>query len=474
MPLTSARIAVASLLLASASARAEDATRLRLQASGWLQFGRIMHSSDTLNPLYNYNGNWNENYGAQFTVAADIDAHLQGALGLGGYQVNTPQGAVKATSQSAFVFVPYITQARFTYSDGDPEAQSLRIDAGFFPFQPTTLNRNLGGYLLRGPVYPGILFSEFEAKSLDTTVANILGAHVRHGVGNVFTHDLIMRSEIEFPPVFDLSFIYLATVRPAPALELGAGVNFYRALAMRPRATDLDKRDFQIEDPSDGLPGLAQANPYLGNYAYIRRRQPDPAKPDSIVKDTIMLSHRGIKLMGRFAFDPKPLLGLEGWKPMDLKLYGEAAIIGVKDYPGVYPRIMERIPLMAGFGIPTLGLLDECVLEAEYYPAPFRDDYRRIMTEASPIPMNNNSYEPKRAEGQAGDVHNMRSDDYKWSLYVSRTFGGCLKLSLQAANDHFRPLTHLNAEPTLVERLESASTTQKDWYLMFRIGYAFQ
>jgi hypothetical protein len=464
MPFSPTRIAVASLLLASAAPRAEDAARLRLKASGWLQAGRVMHSSDTLNPLYDYGGNWNENYGAQFTVEADIDEHLQAALGLGGYQVNTPQGVVTAASQSGFVFVPYITEARFTWSGGGIEAPSFRFDAGFFPFQPAPVNRNLGGYLLRGPVYPGILFSEFEAKSLDTTVANVLGAHVRHASGGAFTHDLIMRSEIEFPPVFDLSFIYLAALRVGKSLELGAGANFYRAVAMQPRATDLDKRDFQAEDPRDGVSAGEPPHPYLGNYAYI-----DPA-----TGDTTLLSHRGIKLMARFAFDAKPLLGLDGWKAMDLKVYAEAAVIGLKDYPGVYPDIRQRIPVMAGLGIPTFGLLDECVLEAEYYRAPFRDDYRRIMTEASPIPMNNKKYEPQRTEGKAGDVHHVRSDDFKWSLYLARTFGGSLKLSLQAANDHFRPLTHLNAEPTLVERLESAFTTPKDWYLMCRIGFAFQ
>lgn len=448
---------------AAAPRAQDDIASIRLNGSGWFQGGRIMHSSDTLNPLYDYNGNWNQNFGGQFTVIADIDERLQGALGLGGYQMHTPQGDVTASSQAGFVFVPYITEARFTYSGGEPADPSHRVDVGFFPFQPITVNRNLGGYLLRGPVYPGILFSEFEAKSLDTTVANILGARFRHRLGSVFTQDFLARSEIEFPPVFDLSFIYLATLRLGPALELGAGVNFYRAVATQPRATDLDKRDFRIENPKDVAAEGERPHPYLGNYAYI----------DTVTGDTTMLSHRGTKVMGRLTFDPKPLLGLEDWSASDLRFHAEAAIIGIKDYPGVYPNIRERIPVMVGFGLPTFGLLDECVLEVEHYPAPFRDDYRRQMTEASPIPMNNKKYEPQRVEGREGDVHSMTSDDLKWSLYMARTFGGSLKLSLQAANDHFRPLNHLNAEPTLVERLESAFTTTKDWYLMFRIGFAF-
>ena len=47
----------------------------------------------------------------------------------------------------------------------------------------------------------------------------------------------------------------------------------------------------------------------------------------------------GVKLMARAAFDPKPLFGIEEheqFKDADLKLYTEAAILGVKNYPLTY------------------------------------------------------------------------------------------------------------------------------------------
>lgn len=452
------------LLLAQGHAAAQEGAKLYLKAKGWYQFSRVMHSSDTLSARYDYNGNWFQRAGAQFTVLADVDAHLQGALGLGGYQTNTLQGSVKNITQTGFVFIPYITEARFTYFSGEREKSPFLIDAGFFPFQYNADTRNLGSYLLRGPVYPGILFSEFESQTLDGSVANILGTHaqVKHGM---FTHDILVRSEIEFPPVSDLSLVYISTLKLGGAMEVSAGANFYRLFSMKPAATDLtDRKGFPINNPKDVVAEGETPHPYMGNYAHI----------DTVTGDTTLLSHRGIKVMGRLSLDPKPWLGIEGWGSQDLKIYGEAAIIGTKDYKGVYEDISERIPVMVGFGLPSFGFLDESVLEVEYYRAPFRDDYRRLMAEASPIPNSNKTYDPNRLPGSEYDVTNVTEDDWKWSLNLAKTFQQSLRLSLQIANDHFRPATHVNSNPAVAERLESALTTTKDWYWAFKLGYSLR
>lgn len=452
------------LALSAGQSRSEEGAKLYLKGSGWFQFGRVMHSSDTLQPRYNYNDNWTQNSGAQFTVMADVDENLQGAMGLGGFQFHTPQGVVTSASQAALGFAPYITEARFTYFMDNRESPPFVFDLGFFPFQYNPDNRNFGSYLLRGPVYPGILFSEFESKSLDPTVANILGAHARHNWGKAFSHDLILRSEIEFPPIYDMSAIYIATLRAGEMVEFGGGVNFYRFLAMQPEATSPSKNgEFRITDPKD-VAGEDPPHPYMGNYAYI----------DPVTGDTTMLSHRGIKVMGRMSLDLKPILPSDGWGPLDLKLYAEAAIIGVKDYEGIYPNILERIPVMVGFGLPSFGYLDQAVIEVEWYGAPFRDDYLRLMKDASPIPMSNKDYSPNRLPGTDQDVTRMKKDDWKWSFNVAKTFQESLRLSFQVANDHYRPVTHINASANQVERLESAFTTLDDWYMMFKLGFHFQ
>ncbi len=472
---------------------AQESAKLHLQGKGWFQVGRIMHSSDTLSPGYNYNNNWHQGSGSQFTVMADIDENLQGAMGLGGFQFHGPQGTVLGATQINPGFEPFITEARFTYFMESRENPPLVLNFGLFPFQNSHDNRNLGAYLLRGPVYPGFLFSEFESQSLDPTIGNILGIHAQHNLGSILTHDLILRSEIDLPPIFDVSLIYSANVKLAGILELGAGVNFYRLLAVQPGATKLtDRNDFQISDPVDRVNPGEEAHPYYGNYAYI----------DTVSGDTTLLSHQGTKVMARMSFDPKPWMNADGWGPMDFKFFAEAAIIGVRDYKGVYPNILERIPLMFGLGIPSFGLLDEAVLEVEWYGAPFRNDYRLLMTHASPIPMNNKEYREYRGRirepevrqetiggqlventyvkgtdipwGDPYDVHNMQKDNWKWSLYLSKNFRQSIKVSFQVANDHFRPSNHINSDPTQVERLETAFTTLEDWYMMFRLGFFFK
>jgi hypothetical protein len=476
-------------LFIAANASAEIATKLQMKGSGWYQFGQIVHSSDTLNPLFNYNKNWITNYGAQFTVLADVEDHFQGAIGLGGLQQHTPQGDNANAYQTTLVFTPYITQARFSYYSDTRESSPFILHFGLFPYQYNRDVRNFGAYLFRGPVYPGVLISEFESKSLDTTVGNIVGVQLQNNIGKVFTQDLILRSETEFPPVFDLSLAYVATLKLGGVLELGAGVNFYRLIPSNKNATNLTDRDafpIKILDPG--------SHPYEDTYGHITVRDTtiipldQRASPNDSLQingDTLVLSHQGIKLMGRISFDPKPWFGSGIFGADDLKLYAEAAVIGTKSYAGIYPDIMQRIPIMFGFNFPTFGLLDQATIEAEYYGAPFRDDYRRLISEASPIPMNNHSYDPNRVPDDSGyiqgtkirlqdpyDLTSMHRDDWKWSIYLSKTFANCTKASLQAANDHFRP--NVSApEPRGTERLESAFTTLQDWYVMFKLGFFF-
>lgn len=453
------------VLFPTGKAGAEDATKLKLNGKGWYQFGRIMHSTDTLVEEFNYQGNWNHGSGAQFTVVADIDENWQGAMGLGGFQFHNPQGSVSKTALSNLGFAPYITEGRVTYTTGPRGESPWTFNFGLFPYHYNKDARNLGSYLFRGPVYPGILFSEFESQSVDTTIANMLGIQVRHKIGDVFTHDLIFRSETELPPVFDFSLAYLAKVNFGGVLELGGGAYLYRLIPIQRDLTLLkDRATFGI---------VPTPTPYDGDYAYI----------DS-TGDTTFLTHQGVKVMGRLSFDPKPLLGSDALGPNDLKLYAEAAIIGIKNYKGVYPDIMQRIPVMVGFNIPTFRLLDEAAIEVEWYGAPFRDDYRRLYVQTSPAPVSNGGYQRESTpDGRLVsdttkafadfDVTKMKKDDLKWSLYLSKSFRNSLKVSVQAANDHFKPFTHVNSAAGTTQRFESAFTTLNDWYLMARIGFFF-
>ncbi len=479
---------------------------LKLSGKGWYQFGRVMHSSDTLVSQYNYNDNFIHRPGAQFTVLADIGEHWDGAMGLGGYETQDPQGGIfnSAQRKSETGFKVYITQAKFAYTLGDKAAPTLKGTFGLFPLVYNPDVRNLGGYLLRGPVYPGILMSGFESNQFDPSIANTLGLNLKSVLGN-FTQDLILKSETDLPPQFDFSLAYLAQYEKKDFFTLGIGVDFYRLLPMKPELTNLTDPSFMKDNRS----ALSVSHPYRQKYIYVPTDtvafnadgtlKPNAAGRDSVngtftklddttyiwsSRDTTLFSHQGTKLMARFSFDPKYLFGNGPFGPKDWKFYGEAAIIGTKDYPGVYEKIGERIPVMMGFNIPTLGFLDDCALEVEWYGAEFRDDYYKLVKETSPIPVSNHSQEYDRqadAQGRLStdstiafsdvDVEHMTKDDWKWSLYMSKTIQKYARISLQIANDHYRPWEDSPSGATT--RYESAFTELRDYYITTKIGFTF-
>ncbi|MDB5104414.1 MAG: hypothetical protein JWP91_2103 [Fibrobacteres bacterium] len=483
-----------------------DGLSLKLSGKGWYGFGRVMHSSDTLVSLYNYNGNYIHHPGAQFTVLADIGEHWDGAMGMGGYESQDPQGGVYNSTQrkSETGYKVFITQAKFAYTLGAKEAPLLKGTFGLFPFVYNPDVRNLGEYLLRGPVYPGILMSGFESNQIDPSIANTLGFNIKSVLGG-FTQDLVLKSETDLPPQFDFSLAYLAQYQVKGLFTLGFGVNFYRLLPMKPELTNLTDPGFRKDNRS----ALSVRHPYQQKYIYVATDtvsfnadgtlKPNAAGRDSSngtftgiddttaiwsSRDTTVLTHRGTKVMGRFSIDPKFLFGRGPFGENDWKIYGEAAVIGTKNYPGVYEKIGERIPVMLGFNIPTLGFLDDCAMEVEWYGAKFRDDYFKLVKETSPIPVSNHSQEYDRKADAQGrlesdttiafsdvDVEHMTKDDWKWSLYMSKTLQKYVKVSFQVANDHFRPWEDSPSGATT--RYESAFTELRDYYAMMKIGFTF-
>jgi hypothetical protein len=470
---------------------AQEEVGLSISGKGWFQFGHVFHSSDSLTPAYNYNHNWAQGTGAQLTVSAKLGEHWSGAAGIGGFQSHLGQGDEVSANLVQSGFVPYVTQAQFTFSLTADEATPFCVTAGLFPFQYNTDVKNLGAYLFRGPVYPGYVYSEFEAIDLDTTVANMLGAKLHSTLFGIWKNDLIIRSETEFRPILDFSVGYITSVNIARVLEVGAGVNFYRLLASKPELTDLT--DTSLFVPAGVRESDPVNHPYERDFTYVSG------------EDTLRLSHRGTKVMGRLSFDPKPLIGSDRFGPNDLKLYAEGAVIGLDDKNGLYASIMDRVPIMGGFNIPTFGLLDVCALEVEWYGAKFRNDYYKLQQWLSPVPPSNRYeyfYSPDTIYADDGSVdrvvvgvgdeqtgkhdttdvpwgepfdsQNMVADNIKWSLYLSRTLREHIAISLQIANDHYRPAHHATGlERLRASRFDEACTTLRDFYMMLRIGFVF-
>jgi hypothetical protein len=464
-------------VLGAASGKASSGDiPIRINGMGWIQAGRIMHASDTIG--FNYNGNWFQNVRGQVTALAEISPTWEGSLGIGIRQFqkgitgqNVAQGSPSSSARLTVGVEPYIAQARFTYyRGGDHEEAPWQATFGYFPYQYNENVRNLGLYLLRGTVYPGYVFSGFET---DETIgiASQLGANLRARTGPV-THDLLLTSETRIRPLFDYSLAYIGKFRAGSAVELGAGVNLYRLLPINPGLTTPRDPEVFLEDP--GLPDTV-ASP-------LDRRHFE-VSPGSA--DTTRFTLAGTKADVFGSLDLKRVVGRGNMGEADLKLYFEAAIIGIRDYGRIYGDIRQRIPVMVGFNLPAFDFLDHLSLEVEWYGTPYRNDYQKLENYYSPIPVSNQGIGRKAALDSAGnpvlqysgrnfpkadpyDVEHRHRDDFKWSLHGARTFKGHVRISGQIANDHFR-----TGGTYFSDGYETAFSTLKDWYFMAKLTCFF-
>jgi hypothetical protein len=408
---------------AAAVSHAQD-LRLEVHGAGWTQVGKIEESYIGADLQGANDDNWLQNSGAQIGVTAKADEHWEAGLALGVVGVHLNRGSAEVAQFWYPFWVPYVGEARITYTDSVFSAGRFQFTAGSFGYGYNRDTKNLGMYLMRGYVYPGALESGF---------GTVFGALARYDQGG-FRNDLIVKSE-ELRPAYDLSVIDVVSYQVVPGLELGAGVNFYRLI---PRDDDLTN------------PGPVCTGSY-GQCSIV-----DPA-----TGDTVTGSLAGTKVMARFSADPKALFGLTGlgslaFGKQDLVLYGEAAIIGLKSYDVVYEDILQRIPVMVGLNLPAFGKLDYLSLEVEYYASKNSSDNSYANFGGAWVPRQNDD-----------DVYGR--DDWKWSVNAAKSLFGNLQLSAQVANDHLRTGGWHNAPNSGKEALR----TPKDWYWTCKLAYFF-
>jgi hypothetical protein len=486
-------IFLVSALSAFCRLDASGSPAFQLHGQGWAESGQIVHATDTL--VINLNGNRLQSMGAQFTAQVELSERLEAGIGFGTQQVFHSLGNQETERNTLSTFKNFITEARLTYSVGDASAPFLNVTVGNFAYNYHPQVKNLGLYLFRGPVYPGFLVSGFKDFHTDTTRAAFSGARVHNRFGN-FEQDLILNQEHEVSPTYDWSLGYVAKYKAFEAVEFGVGANFYHWLSENEGITtpSRDKSPTLFRDDLATMNSGSSYHPYELQFIEVM--------PGG---DTVFYTHKGIKLMGMFHLDLKPLFGLQSMGDHDLELYGEAGIIGLKNYGSVYKNRSERIPMMLGFNIPTFGLLNYLSIEVEYYGAKFRSDYSKIgafnslyvrginpsspnnpLSQPSPIPVSykdfgidslgnwvNASGDTINVKGTGMDVQNMTTDDFKWSIYLEKTILGHLRFIGQVANDHTQPRPVRKSGNAEAAGFSEAFTTSKDWYFMARLGYFF-
>lgn len=437
-------ILLTSLMPALIQQVAGEDAKTEFHGAGWSQSGRISESYDEENALTNYKDNWLGSSGAVIVGSTTIDENWSASLGLGSVMVHLPRGTAKQSNIWYPFWVSFVDEAQVTYSTrGFAENGGFQLKIGAFPYNYNPDVKNLGLYLMNGYVYPGAIVSGFKSV-LSGLAKNVNGGMARYQHGG-FRNDFIINSEVEDRPFFDFSIADVVNYRVHSSVEIGAGVNFYRAIPANEKATSPTKSCVESD---------------LSVYA--KQGHAAPFSPCFIVRtdtagvpvDTITGSLGGTKLMGRFRVDPKVWFGSPAsLGANDLVFYGEAAVIGLKDYPVFYDNILQRIPVMLGFNLPGFGYLNWSI-EGEYYASKNSSDN---------LGPQNGSWLPSLFN----EVDAAR-DDWKWSLNASRMLTDHLVLAGMVANDHLR----LGGTHNLSSGVE-VLRRPKDWYWTTQLAYFF-
>lgn len=336
----------------------------------------------------------------------------------------------------------------------------LKLDFGAFTYKYNEYSRNLGEYMFRTWAYPGIIQTGGVTSYVGANGVTVTGLKVSQTLG-MFSHDFIASLETEMNPYFDLNLTYMARVNLHNVLKVGGGIQLARVYSADddPRMTykyfERNGTAYAFGDDAGTLGHNYYGNLEKGSLDHIPRPGPtaqDTARfiadstavvaatqattdlLDSVASGAVPVSFKeitaqSIKPLVYFSFDPKPMLGLDMFGAKDLVIYGEAALLGVKNYPIFYNSMMRRIPVMLGFNIPTFKLLDVFSVEVEYYRNRLLPTYPfPINLNGTPAPETLSSYYPEEWD----------KDNFKWSFSAERTFLHGITLSGQVASDHSR------------------------------------
>jgi hypothetical protein len=328
-------------------------------------------------------------------------------------------------------FYPCLSRADLLYRMGDQENPRLIVNAGYFPFKYNNEVRNLGEYLFRSGTYPQYLITNF-----DFPMTRLMGVRLGGSMRGSLNWDVLLTTNVEWTAIGDPNLSALLSWKPLPLFELGLGASWCSIWSVN----------------WDNTTPMVEGNDYIYNskrYYY---------------------TFAGQKAMGRLTLDLKQLFPGTGiFGAHDLKLYSEAAVLGVINYPmsvdgyTQYDTLLQRIPVMAGFNVPTFKYMDILNYEVEWFGNPYPNSLNSIKFDNQPVALS--SYGNEKSPYYL----NNHDDDWKWSVYGRKTFMGNLNVTFQFARDHLRwfRLDYTKADG------KEALRRNDEWYYTFKFGYNF-
>jgi hypothetical protein len=346
----------------------------------------------------------------------------------------------------------YLTRADFIYSP----CKEFNLDFGYFPFKYNPDARNLGEYLFRTGTYPQYIQTNF-----DFPMARLTGLCMNGTPTDGLTWDVLLTMNTEYSTMGDLNLTGIFAYKPVKLIEVGGGVSFCSLISASSDRTQPTYNSGAVGENADD-----EYNPVITATATGH--------------DTSYSTYTfaGTKLMGRISIDPKQLLPDEAKRlfgDADCKIYGEATVLGVKDYPvsidGAtdYSDRWKRTPVMFGFNFPTFKLLDVLSIEGEYFGSDYPDDMTSLVVNGVPVPLRSGVTE----SGSTSLYADSASGHWKWSVYAKKTFVGHFNIVAQVARDHYRYEFGGDYASEATYGMLAALTKPGDFYYIAKVGYDF-
>jgi hypothetical protein len=362
----------------------------------------------------------NNNVGTLFLKATPTE-RLTLKLGfLGRVWYNTfPQMTIKEYNAGSDRYLAFdLKEAEGIFSIVKSDAFNLDAALGVMQYKYNDQASDLGEYLFRTGTYPAYILTNF-----DDAAATLSGARLgaRYNGGAIgLRGDLLVLTESQIRPFYDFTIAAVVGANFNKLIDIGGGISFAHAISVNSQLTTRDD--------------LADFTRYV-----------------TAKGDTGYYTFAGTKLMARATVDPFFALRESGFGkvfgPNAGKVYGEVAVLGVKDYPANgafddmgnptgtnpygYDSLITKMPMMVGINLP-LPFVDVCSFEAEYFGSKYPNDYSLVFQKGWPLPtqgiLGSSEYNPKT----------YRNDNWKWSLYMKKRFGDHFELVGQVGRDHQR------------------------------------
>lgn len=412
--------------------------KIHLTGMGSLEAGQVVKGENAFNDMDgdpNVSHVWYERF--IYHIGAQADIGDRAKVTVIGEQIVTYSWYRKlkvtndySDTKPRYLFYPH--QIEGTYCFGNIDKPFLTLGVGIFPYKYNPDVRNLGEYLFRSGTYPQYLINDF-----DFAASRLTGLRCSFSFFDSLHITGMLLNENDMVPYNDYGLAFLGDYTIAKAVTFGAGVFFSHLFSVNERYT----------------------TPRLADNMY----QIDSTHTSTgTVYDTSFYTFRGTKLMGRVSFDPKALFPNNNiFGKNDLRLYSEADIMGLTNYPVYYNDIWRRIPIIVGFNFPTFNFLNVCSIEAEFYQNKYPDSYWKVMHfENLPLPGNNSD---------STVPYDYKANSIKWSVYLQKQFGNHFSITGQVSKDHWRLFRHYYVRNDLEESMHKLG----DWGWILKTAWEF-